>query len=75
MQHEALSVYSHADPLNIAVHLRVPHFEADHIPLDRLVIEGFPYCVIMEVAADQLTIRSIKAKRRTVSPGIAVPAP
>lgn len=50
VQHEALPVDLHADPLDLAVHLRILDFQADHVPLHRPVVERFPDGVVVEVA-------------------------
>jgi hypothetical protein len=50
VQHEALPVDLHADPLDLAVHLRILDFQANHVPLHRPVVERFSDGVVVEVA-------------------------
>lgn len=57
MQHKALPVDPHADPLNLTVQHGLAHFELDHVSLHRTVVERFADGVIVKVASDQFTLK------------------
>lgn len=80
MQHERLAVNPHADPFNVAVNHGLAHLELDHVSLDCTVVEGFANCVVVKVAARQLSstsFSSIRSEngRRTESRGTRSPTP